>query len=239
MRYPDVPLPPPAGGFILSQHLSDSDPWLAVSRFNPQHYRDALATAWGIPLPDRLTQAVNTRRAEYLASRQLARTVMTQLGIDDFILTNAPDRSPCWPDDVQASLSHSAGVVALAVTRQPGCCIGVDVEQLMSEATANETAELLMTSHEQQRLRALPIGFNAAATLLFSLKESLYKALWPQLHQPMDFQQAVLETVDLSRQCATLRLTDHFSDRFTQGTTLQAEFLWREDSVITLLTHQG
>lgn len=239
MRYPDVPLPPPAGGFILSQHLSDSDPWLAVSRFNPQHYRDALATAWGIPLPDRLTQAVNTRRAEYLASRQLARTVMTQLGIDDFILTNAPDRSPCWPDGVQASLSHSAGVVALAVTRQPGCCIGVDVEQLMSEATANETAELLMTSHEQQRLRALPIGFNAAATLLFSLKESLYKALWPQLHQPMDFQQAVLETVDLSRQCATLRLTDHFSDRFTQGTTLQAEFLWREDSVITLLTHQG
>ncbi|UIL53610.1 MULTISPECIES: 4'-phosphopantetheinyl transferase family protein [Pantoea] len=239
MRYPDVPLPPPAGGFILSQHLSDSDPWLAVSRFNPQHYRDALATAWGIPLPDRLTQAVNTRRAEYLASRQLARTVMARLGIDDFILTNAPDRSPCWPDDVQASLSHSAGVVALAVTRQPGCCIGVDVEQLMSEATANETAELLMTSHEQQRLRALPIGFNAAATLLFSLKESLYKALWPQLHQPMDFQQAVLETVDLSRQCATLRLTDHFSDRFTQGTTLQAEFLWREDSVITLLTHQG
>jgi 4'-phosphopantetheinyl transferase EntD len=239
MRYPDVPLPPPAGGFILSQHLSDSDPWLAVSRFNPQHYRDALATAWGIPLPDRLTQAVNTRRAEYLASRQLARTVMTQLGIDDFILTNAPDRSPCWPDGVQASLSHSAGVVALAVTRQPGCCIGVDVEQLMSEATANETAELLMTSHEQQRLRALPIGFNAAATLLFSLKESLYKALWPQLHQPMDFQQAVLETANLSRQCATLRLTDHFSDRFTQGTTLQAEFLWREDSVITLLTHQG
>lgn len=239
MRYPDVPLPPPAGGFILSQHLSDSDPWLAVSRFDPQHYRDALATAWGIPLPNRLTQAVNTRRAEYLASRQLARTVMTQLGIDDFILTNAPDRSPCWPDGVQASLSHSAGVVALAVTRQPGCCIGVDVEQLMSEATANETAELLMTSHEQQRLRALPIGFNAAATLLFSLKESLYKALWPQLHQPMDFQQAVLETIDLSRQCATLRLTDHFSDRFTQGTTLQAEFLWREDSVITLLTHQG
>ncbi|ORM54814.1 4-phosphopantetheinyl transferase [Pantoea conspicua] len=238
MRYPDVPLPSPAGGFILSQHLSDSDPWLAVSRFNPQHYRDSLAVAWGIPLPDRLARAVNKRRAEYLASRQLARTVMARLGIDDFILTNGPDRSPCWPDGVQASLSHSAGMVALAVTRQP-ICIGVDVEQLMSEATANETAELLMTSQEQQRLRALPIGFNAAATLLFSLKESLYKALWPQLHQPMDFQQAVLETVDLSRQRATLRLTEHFSDRFTLGTTLQAEFVWREDSVITLLTHQG
>ncbi|WP_312759659.1 4'-phosphopantetheinyl transferase superfamily protein [Pantoea brenneri] len=238
MRYPDVPLPPPAGGFILSQHLSDSDPWLAVSRFDPQHYCDALAVGWGLPLPARLQQAVKKRRAEYLASRLLARSVMAHLGIEDFILTNAADRSPCWPAGVQASLSHSAGVVVLAATRQPGG-VGVDVEQLMSDATANETADLLMNSQEQQLLRALPIGFNAAATLLFSLKESLYKALWPQLHQPMDFQQAALETVDLRRQCATLRLTHHFSDRFTTGTRLQAQFLWQDDQVITLLMQQA
>lgn len=237
MRYPDVPLPPPAGGFILSQHLSDSDPWLAVSRFDPQQYSDALAIAWGIPLPDRLQRAVIKRRAEYLASRLLARTVMARLGIENFLLTNAPDRSPCWPAGVQASLSHSAGVVVLAATRQP-VGVGVDVEQWMSDATASETAELLMDPQEQHLLRSLPIPFSAAATLLFSLKESLYKALWPQLHQPMDFQQATLETVDLSRQCATLRLTDHFSDRFTVGTVLQAHFLWQEGQVITLLTDQ-
>jgi 4'-phosphopantetheinyl transferase EntD len=35
-------------------------------------------------------------------------------------------------------------------------------------ATANETADLLMNPQEQQLLRALPISFNAAATLLFS-----------------------------------------------------------------------
>lgn len=237
MRYPDVPLPPPSGGFILSQHLNDSDPWLAVNRFDPQRYSDALAVAWGIPLPSRLERAVNKRRAEYLASRQLARTVMARLGIDDFILTNAPDRSPCWPAGIQGSLSHSAGVVVLALSRQPGC-IGVDVEHLMSDATANETAELLMNPQEQQLLRSLPVSFNAAATLLFSLKESLYKALWPRLHQPMDFQQAALERVDLSAQCATLRLTHHFSDRFTAGTAFQANFLWQEDQVITLLRHQ-
>lgn len=237
MRYPDLPLPPVAGGFIISRHLNHSDPLLAVSHFAPHKYHDGLAVEWGIPLPARLQQAVSKRRAEYLASRLLVRSVMAELGIANFILTNAPDRSPCWPAGIQASLSHSAGVVVMAVTRQP-CAVGVDVEQLMSETTAHETAALLMDEQEQQLLRTLPISFSAAATLLFSLKESLYKTLWPQLHQPMDFLDAALVSVDFAHQCATLRLTQHFGERFARGTLLEASFMWRENLVITQITHR-
>jgi len=237
MHYPDMPLPPVAGGFILSRHLNLSDPLLAVSHFDPQKYHDALAVEWGIPLPSRLQQAVSKRRAEYLASRLLVRSVMAELGMADFILTNAPDRSPCWPAGVQASLSHSAGVVVVAATRQP-CAIGVDVEQFMSETTAQETAELLMNEQEQQLLQTLPVSFSTAATLLFSLKESLYKALWPQLHQPMDFLDAELVSVDFAQQRATLRLTQNFSGCFAHGTLLEAGFMWRDNQVITQITHR-
>lgn len=237
MRYPDLPLPPVTGGFILSRHLNQSDPLLAVSQFDPQKYHDALAVEWGIPLPARLQQAVNKRRAEYLASRLLARSVMAELGIDDFILTNASDRSPCWPAGIQASLSHSASVVVVAATRQPWA-IGVDVEQVMAESTAQETSELLMDEQEQLLLRTLSISFSAAATLLFSLKESIYKALWPQLHQPMDFLDAALVSVDFVQRSATLRLTQHFSERFARGTLLEADFLWRDNQVITLVSHR-
>lgn len=237
MHFPDRPLPPVSGGFILSCHLNHSDPLLAVSYFAPQKYHDALAVEWGIPLPARLQQAVNKRRAEYLASRVLARSVMAELGVDDFILTNAPDRSPLWPAGIQASLSHSAGVVVVAATRQP-CAVGIDVEQLMSETTAQETATLLMNTQEQQLLRTLPVSFSAAATLLFSLKESVYKALWPQLHQPMDFLDAALVSVDVAQQRATLRLTQHFGERFARGTLLDADFIWQESQVITLVSHR-
>lgn len=237
MRYPDLPLPPSTGGFILSGHLNRSEPLLAVSHFAPQKYRDALAAESGIPLPARLQQAVRKRRAEYLASRLLVRSVMAELGIPDFILTNAPDRSPCWPAGVQASLSHSGGVVVVAATRQPWA-VGVDVEQVMPETTAQETAELLMSEQEQELLRTLPISFSAAATLLFSLKESLYKALWPQLHQPMDFLDAALVSADFAQQRATLQLTQDFGGRFTSGTLLEAGFMWRDTQVITLITHR-
>ena len=237
MRYPDLPLPPLTGGFILSAHLNRSDPLLAVSHFDPQNYHDALAVEWGIPLPARLQQAVSKRRAEYLASRLLVRSVMAELGIADFTLTNAPDRSPCWPAGIQASLSHSAGIVVVAATRQP-CAVGVDVERFMSERTAQETAELLMNEQEQQLLRTLPVSFHEAATLLFSLKESLYKALWPQLRQPMDFLDAALVSVDFVQQCATLRLTQEFGGRFTPGTLLKGKFMWRDNQVITQITHR-
>lgn len=237
MRYPDLPLPPVPGGFILSSHLNHSDYLLAVSRFDPQKYHDVLAVEWGIPLPARLQQAVTKRRAEYLASRLLVRSVMTELGIADFILTNASDRSPCWPAGVQASLSHSAGVVVVAATRQR-CAVGVDVEQLMSETTAQETAELLMNAQEQQLLQTLPVSFSTAATLLFSLKESLYKALWPQLHQPMDFLDAALVSVDFAQQRATLQLAQDFGGCFAMGTLLEAEFMWRDNQMITLIMHR-
>ncbi|MFW0698805.1 4'-phosphopantetheinyl transferase family protein [Pantoea sp. R13S299] len=237
MRYPDLPLPPVPGGFILSGHLNRSEPLLAVSHFDPQKYRDALAVEWGIPLPARLQQAVSKRRAEYLASRLLVRSVMAELGITDFVLTNAADRSPCWPAGIQASLSHSGGVVVVAATRQP-LAVGVDVERFMSETTAIETAELLMNEQEEQLLRMLPVPFNAAATLLFSLKESLYKALWPQLRQPMDFLDAALVSVDFAQQRATLRLNQNVGGRFTPETLLEAGFIWRDNQVMTQITHR-
>ncbi|MGD9425371.1 4'-phosphopantetheinyl transferase family protein [Pantoea sp. NSTU24] len=236
MHFPDQPLPPVAGGFILSQRLHHNDPLLAIGCFDPQHYRDALAEAWGIRLPERLQRAVVKRRAEYLASRLLVRAVMAEFGIADFILTNAPDRSPRWPEGIQASLSHTTGTLVVAATRQ-NLAIGVDVERWMAENTAHETAGYLMNAREQQLLRTLPVSFNAAATLLFSLKESLYKALWPQLHQPMEFTDAALVTVDWSQQRALLRLTRTFSTDFPAGTTLQATFLWQPHQVITQVTH--
>ncbi|MGK3141514.1 4'-phosphopantetheinyl transferase family protein [Pantoea sp. C2G6] len=237
MRYPDIPLPPVAGGFILSRQLNRDEPWLAVSHFDPQNYHDALFDAWGIPLPPRLQQVVSKRRAEYLASRYLVRSVMAELGIADFILTNAPDRSPCWPAGVQASLSHSNDLVVLTVSRQP-YALGVDVEQVMSERTAEEMADMLMNQQEQQRLQTLPMRFSAAATLLFSLKESLYKALWPRLHQPMEFHQAELVSVDTAQQRAILRLTQPFRADYPAGTLLHAEYLWHENRVITRIVHR-
>lgn len=236
MRAPFSSLPPAEGGFMLSHQRSADDPLLALVRFDLDAFDDSLSERWQLPLPPHLRQAVKKRRAEYLASRWLARETLRQLGVDNFILHNHSDRSPRWPAGVHASLSHTDGAVALAVTRSLQC-VGVDIETLMRAEVAEETAALLMSDEEQARLRALPLPFPLAATLLFSLKESLYKALWPQLHQPMDFHQAALVAIDLSAQKASLSLTHSFSEAFRVGTRLEARFQFCDERVLTLLTH--
>ncbi|MBU5376150.1 MAG: 4'-phosphopantetheinyl transferase superfamily protein [Pantoea sp.] len=230
-----ISLPPPEGGFIRSAHLRRGDVLLAQARFDLTLYDDSFSARWNLPLPPAVRQAVKKRRAEYLASRWLARAVMASLGIPDFLLQNHSDRSPIWPPGIQASLSHTDGAAALAVTQLP-LCIGVDIESVMNLRTAEETAALLMSAQEKVRLRALPLPFSQAATLLFSLKESLYKALWPQLHQPMDFPHASLLEADIAAGKAVLVLNHSFSAAFAVGTRLEAEFQLETARVLTLLT---
>lgn len=236
MNSQNISLPPPEGGFIRCAHLRGGNTLLAQARFDLDRYDDSLGVRWNLPFPPALQQAVKKRRAEYLVSRWLAREVMGQMGIAGFLLQNHSDRSPRWPDGLQASLSHTDGAVALAATRQPRC-VGVDIESVMSLRTAEETAALLMSSDEKAQLRALRLPFSLAATLLFSLKESLYKALWPQLHQPMDFHQASLLEADIAAGRAVLALNQTFSTTFAAGTRLEAEFQLEADRVLTLLTH--
>lgn len=232
----ETPLPLPACGFITAAgHIAESLS-LAWCRFDRQQWHAALPAQWQLPLPSALQQAASKRKIEYLASRWLVRQQLAQLGITDFVLHNAPDRSPCWPAGIRASLSHSHDCVVMAATRE-ALYVGIDVEQVMAEETAQDTAELLMNAQERALLEGQPLPFAQAATLLFSLKESLYKALWPRLHQPMAFHQAALIDLDLPQQRARLQLCQDFSAEFTRSTVLDARFWLQPARVVTLLTH--
>ena len=232
----EIPLALPSSPFITAAAITQLPLPIAWCEFSQQAWHSDLHQHWQLPLPMTLNSAVTKRKAEHLASRWLAQQMLSRFAMPDFVLRNAPDRSPLWPVGIQASLSHSRQMAVIAATQEP-LCVGVDVEQVMEEPTAQETADMLMSGAERQRLALAALPFAASATLLFSLKESVYKALWPQLHQPMDFLQAELLEWDLARGRATLTLTQDFSRDFNANTRLQAHFGRRGDRVITLIAH--
>jgi enterobactin synthetase component D len=236
MFTPATPLTVPESPFFLAAGITPGSPLLAWCQFDKQHWQADLHQHWQLPLPAALANAVIKRKSEHLASRWLAREVMTQFGVPDFVLLNTADRSPCWPAGVQASLSHSHDMAVIAATREP-LSVGIDVEQMMAANTAQETADMLMNAEERALLQQLALPFAMGATLLFSLKESVYKALWPQLHQPMEFLQAELIQLDLTTHTARLRLTEDFSAQFNRQTLLQARFSQSDQRVVTLVTH--
>ena len=114
--------------------------------------------------------AVPSRRAEFAAGRQAARTALTALGHRPVALPMGPDRAPVWPDGIAGSISHAAGI-AVAVVRH-GAPLGVDIEDdsplpedLWSSLTSPEERAAFPTDNPGLQVRRA-----------FAAKEALFKA---------------------------------------------------------------
>jgi len=99
-------------------------------------------------------------------------------------------REPVWPDGIVGSISHCEDIaiaVVAAADRYTG--IGIDIEAVGS--LEPELARLIATPDEvsNYQLQGLPND----GRLLFAVKESIYKCIWPVLRRYVDFQQVVVD----------------------------------------------
>ena len=98
------------------------------------------------------------------------------------------DRVPLWPQGIVGSITHAAGHVAAAVTRREVFAgLGVDVER--GAPLKPELVARICRPDEIVRLEGLPAAENADwYKLLFSAKESVYKAYYPLARTFLGFQ---------------------------------------------------
>lgn len=99
-------------------------------------------------------------------------------------------REPVWPDGIVGSISHCEDIavaVVAAADRYAG--IGIDIE--LSGDLESELARLIATPDEMAgyQLQDLPND----GRLLFAVKESIYKCIWPGLRRFVDFQQVMVD----------------------------------------------
>lgn len=146
------------------------------------------------------------RHRELVVGRALARDLLSELGvIADEIGTRA-DRSPDWPSGIIGSISHTDDVCAVAVSREHSMqAIGIDVE--VSTAVTSDLLPLVTSARERRSIRMLDSRF---ATLIFSAKETFYKAQAPKTGRFLEFADVEIE-LDLAARMftATVLLDDH------------------------------
>lgn len=230
----------PSSPFITDcslQPLPDApDISLLDVRYDVAHFSESLFNRLNIPTPVHLQRAVKKRRAEYLASRYCLQQALASWGITDFVLSNGPDRAPLWPEGINGSLSHTHQQICALLTQRQDVIPGVDCETIMSEEMASETWKMLIGVGEKQRLAQSEVPFATALTVAFSVKESLYKALYPQIKQFMDFSAAEIVACSADLQSLRLRLTQTFSPIMTVGRIFEGRALLHADRVMTWVT---
>lgn len=136
------------------------------------------------------------READFALGRHCARRALALLGVpeaESLPLLRGEGRAPRWPEGVVGSISHSAGMAAAAAAWSTDYAgIGLDLERI-GRVKARLSRRILRPA-ERAALEALPpAGQAEALAVVFSGKESIYKALNPATGIYLGFQDAELE----------------------------------------------
>lgn len=147
-------------------------------------------TQWHNPVSPaeeaQIRQAVPKRQREFRAGRHCARLALRQLHQNHFDLLNDAERVPQWPQNIVGSISHCDDLCIVAVSDDPTIkALGLDVEAL--SALPAETRALIC--HPQEIAQLIDKTFQEPYwdRVIFSAKESFYKAYFPLCRQFLDF----------------------------------------------------
>jgi 4'-phosphopantetheinyl transferase EntD len=168
-------------------------------------------------------RAVVERRREFVAGRLLARRAMHRLGHPIVPIPAGADGAPVWPAGLTGSITHARTWCAVALARRTSVrTVGIDVEE--EEPLAPELWPTVCTDREFGWLYSLPAKRRGlAAKLMFSAKESAYKALYQITRRFLDFSAMSIDFAKDGSWQATLRVT--CGDEFAKGHRIRGR--WR------------
>lgn len=147
--------------------------------------------------------AVEARRREFMTGRACARRALQRLGRAPVAIPSGERGEPSWPDGIVGSLTHCRGYRACAVaSARTVRSVGIDAEvhEPLPAGVREQVAfgrELAMVADQG--------GDVHLDRLLFSAKESVYKAWFPLARRWLGFEDVELTIdVDATAFCARL-----------------------------------
>lgn len=182
-------------------------------------------------------RGVAKRQTEYLAGRLCARQALAQLTGTAATPGSGDDRAPQWPAGTLGSITHGSGWAgALVGSSADWYGLGLDVERIMSGSRAQRLAGEILTPAEWLRLQSLPVEQHAQRiSLTFSLKESLFKALYPQVLRHFYFQDAEVLSVSPDNRVQLRLLIDLHTD-WPAGSEVAGQFVEFDGYLLSLVS---
>jgi 4'-phosphopantetheinyl transferase EntD len=138
-----------------------------------------------------VAKAVDKRRREFTTGRSCARSALRGLGMAPAPILTGKRGAPQWPPGIVGSITHCAGYRAAAVARADDIVtIGLDAEP--DDALPDGVLGVVSLPDERVRLRDLAEAVSAICwdRVLFSAKESVYKAWFPLTRRWLGFDEA-------------------------------------------------
>src|SRR5690606_28989721 len=168
-----------------------------VLRFSLDGVLEDAFRVYDIPLPRRLVNASDHRRAEYLAGRIGAQKLLQHFDSSLCVPLMADDRAPSWPSSFCGAISHDRDFASAAVIKMHHGRVGIDIESLSPKIALDTISQRIASAREIDTLaNSRDLLSDHVLPLLFSAKESAYKAFPRDLQQHLDFHSIELREID-------------------------------------------
>lgn len=162
-----------------------------VHAYMPVHFEKH-----GIDFPPTLINAVPKRQSEFLAGRILACAALAMLHHPRVSIGIGEWGSPIWPRGISGSISHSNGKCVCLVVSDEARLVGIDIEKVPIGASLEAILQEALNAEERTRIfQQTMMDAAVLATLIFSAKETIFKALHPIVLQFFGFDAAIFNGV--------------------------------------------
>lgn len=226
-----------AGGFLSPPDLRECGTGVRLTAtFDPTRFHPDLYRVLNIYAPEELGKWTPKRQAEFLAGRWLASMGQDAIGQRPGVIHMGRDRAPQWPGGVTGSISHTNRHCACIVLPQGSGDPGIDVETVASGSKLKALQAKAMTDREREGLASVqdPALFS---TLLFSAKETLFKALYPTVRRFFGFHCAELAAAPGTAH-VSLALTQSLHPDLPRGLCFDVAYEVKNDVVLTWMVYK-
>jgi 4'-phosphopantetheinyl transferase EntD len=194
---------------------------------------DAFASA-GIELPVEVARSVPKRQAEYFFGRLAATMALRSAGVARARIARGLLRQPVFPRGYVGSITHTCRLAAAAVLPAAGCeGLGIDIEELLSEASLRDVERIALCPDELDVLRACnTLPHAELVTLVFSAKESFYKAVAACVGRIFEYDALRLKGLDPGQAKMLFVTTGNLSSAWIAGREVEIHFSRRADRAV-------
>ena len=196
---------------------------------------EQVGTLYGDLFPDEARvlspRTVNKRREEFAAGRTCARKALAMLGMPSVPLLQGEGREPLWPQGIVGSITHCNHYCAATIAKVENWrSIGIDAE--LNEPLTPGLLSMIARDRERAWISRAMESSICWDRLLFSMKESVYKAWYPLERCWLGFEDAEIE-VDVETQSFQATL---LAARSVCPAVLHGAFGWTRSHLFTVVT---
>lgn len=162
---------------------------LCQCQFDIGKFQEDIASTLRVSVPHSIIRSVRKRQAEFIAGRYMAKQCFKLITPQKYEIDIGEHCEPIWPVEYVGAISHTSNqAIALVSKRSDYRYIGLDIENILDSEIAKQIATDIHNRCELLLFSECGINDETATSIIFSAKESLFKATFSYIGKYFDFE---------------------------------------------------